>query len=66
MTTEVTEYSAGELIALAVLAASPVAVMVMPVAVMVMPVPTHRAVKHLALLGAECLIERFERWLRCL
>jgi hypothetical protein len=30
---------------------------------MVMSVPTHRAVKHFALLGAECLIERFERWL---
>src|SRR5260221_7230600 len=37
----------GELIALPLPAMS-------PVAVMVMPVPTHRAVKQLALLGAEC------------
>ena len=48
-----------ELITLALRAAS-------PVAVMAMSLPTHRAVKHFALLGVECLIERFERWLRCL
>jgi hypothetical protein len=32
--------------------------------VMVMSVSTNRAVKHFALLGAERLIERFERRLR--
>ena len=45
-----------ELIALAVLAASPV--------VVVMSVSTNRAVEHFALLGVERLIERFERRLR--
>jgi hypothetical protein len=48
-----------ELIAFAVWAASPVAIMVMSVL-------TNRAVKHFALLGSECLIKRFERRLRCL
>ena len=46
-----------ELIALALPAAS-------PIVVMVMSVPANRAVKHFALLGTECLIERFERRLR--
>jgi hypothetical protein len=46
-----------ELIALALPAAS-------PIVVMVMSVPANRAVKHFALLGAECLIERFKCRLR--
>jgi hypothetical protein len=53
LTRKPSEWLDMELIALALPAAS-------PVAVMTMSVPAHRVVKHFALLGVECLIERFE------